>query len=175
MTPCRLLEPLDPSGSSCSPRSADTDADGRRRVFLHPGHTDVGLNPTAISCILGSCVEVCLWDSKLKIGGAIHYLLPGEPDVPSRNSGVQGIRDLISRMSHAGANPRRLVGKIFGGACVLMALRSNHIGMRNIAAARSCLSTQRIAIVEEDVGGDQGRKVIFLTDTGETRTRLIGK
>jgi len=175
MTACGSLKPLGAAGSHLSSVSTAAVEDGRRRVYLHPGHADIGLSPTVISCILGSCVEVCLWESKLKIGGAVHYVLPGKPDVPFQNSGTQKIEDLIWRMRGAGANPRHLVGKIFGGACVLLALRSNHIGMRNVATARACLSKARIAIVEENVGGDQGRKVVFLTDTGETCMNLIEK
>jgi chemotaxis receptor (MCP) glutamine deamidase CheD len=37
------------------------------------------------------------------------------------------------------------------------------------------LRQQRIDVIEENLGGNQGRKVIFFTDTGETHMRLIGQ
>ncbi len=168
-------EPGVPQRSLLSALPTGANGDGRARVYLHAGRAYLAIDPTAIVCMLGSCVAVCLWDRKLKIGGAVHYLLPGEPDVPSLNSGMQGINELILQMRDAGANPSNLLGKIFGGACILRELRGNRIGTRNITAARVCLSKNHIAIVAESVGGEQGRKVVFHSDTGETLTRLIGK
>ena len=45
-------------------------------IFIHVGQIHVDEPPIAISTVLGSCVAVCLYDSKLKIGGMNHYLLP---------------------------------------------------------------------------------------------------
>jgi chemotaxis protein CheD len=146
-----------------------TDDGGREKLYLHPGRWHVGMQPVpaVISCLLGSCVEVCLWDRKLRIGGAVHYLLPGEVGNASPNSGLRGIGDLMAAMLDAGASPHSLVGKVFGGSCMLPELRSIHIGDRNIETARACLKQLRILILQEEVGGERGRKVTFFTDTGE--------
>ena len=47
-----------------------------RRHFLYPGQIFVSREAITISTILGSCAAVCLWDSRRKIGGMNHYLLP---------------------------------------------------------------------------------------------------
>jgi chemotaxis protein CheD len=155
--------------------AGEKNAHGRRTVYLHPGQLHVGtrLEPAAISCVLGSCVELCLWDRKLKFGGAVHYLLPGVAGAVARNAGRQGIQELVAAMQRAGSQIPSLVGKVFGGACMIPELRGCHIGVRNVEMAQSCLSDLRIVTLEEDVLGDRGRKVIFHTDTGETTVRLI--
>ena len=159
--------------SSLLPSERDTG--GRQPVYLHPGHLHVGTQsyPAAINCMLGSCVEVCLWDRKLKIGGAVHYMLPGDQGNPGPNTGFQGIRDLVFAILNAGANQSNMVAKVFGGSCMLPELRHSHIGDRNVRAAYSCLKDLRIAIINEDVGGERGRKVTFFTDTGEIGLRLV--
>ncbi len=155
--------------------SVERNEGGRQPVYLHPGHLHVGTQsyPAAISCMLGSCVEVCLWDRKLKIGGAVHYMLPGDERSTAQNTGFKGIRDLTSAMVAAGADQSNIIAKVFGGSCMLPELRSTHIGDRNVRAAYSCLKDLRIAIINEDVGGERGRKVTFFTDTGEVGVRLV--
>jgi chemotaxis protein CheD len=123
--------------------------------------------------MLGSCVEVCLWDRKLRMGGAVHYLLPGVPGAAARNSGRQGIQELVSAMLNAGARIQNIVGKIFGGASMIPELRGSHIGDLNIETAHACLSELRVLALQEDVGGERGRKITFLTDTGEVILKLF--
>ena len=45
-------------------------------TFIHVGQIHVDTSPSAISTVLGSCVAVCLYDTKLGMGGMNHYLLP---------------------------------------------------------------------------------------------------
>ena len=54
------------------------------KQFLLPGQLHVAIEPTTISTILGSCVAICLWDMKKRIGGMNHYLLP-EGDASTAN------------------------------------------------------------------------------------------
>jgi chemotaxis protein CheD len=149
--------------------------DERKKVFVHPGQFHIAevSAPTLISCMLGSCVEVCLWDRKLRTGGAVHYLLPGEIGLPSKNSGVQGIGDLAAAMQRLGSKTDNVVAKVFGGACMLEELRGAHVGDRNVHIARAKLSELRIPILMEHVGGERGRRVRFLSDTGETTVEVI--
>src|SRR5579864_7429161 len=48
----------------------------RQRVYLQPGALHASAEATQVTTILGSCVAVCLWDSKLHTGGMNHFLLP---------------------------------------------------------------------------------------------------
>ena len=46
------------------------------RKFIHVGEIFVGIRPTEIVTVLGSCVGVCLYDRVEMIGAMNHYLLP---------------------------------------------------------------------------------------------------
>ncbi|HWP24601.1 MAG TPA: chemotaxis protein CheD [Candidatus Binatia bacterium] len=141
------------------------------QFYLHPGHLFVSVENYAVTTILGSCVSVCLWDPETRIAGINHFLLPhaGEGAPASPRFGDCAVRQLIADVRTLGAAPERLQAKLFGGACVLEALRSrdNHLGAKNIAVARGELASAHIPVLGEDVGGCKGRKLIFHTDSGE--------
>lgn len=156
--------------------AAGTPLSGRKNVYLHPGQLHASVEPTAITTILGSCVTVCLWDARLRIGGMNHYLLPdGSESVGRFRFGVAAIRGLIEGLTTHGSRRHDLQAKVFGGACVMEAFSkvSHHVGQRNVELAEVMLERERIAASVWDVGGSRGRKVIFHTDDGTTLVRYL--
>jgi chemotaxis protein CheD len=139
----------------------------RHAVFLHPGRIFVSAEPSTVRMILGSCVAVCLWDPLRRVGGANHYLLPYQGS-DSAEFGDVAIQRLIEQLLALGCSRTSITAKLFGGSCVLEALQSKdtHVGTRNVALARTLLASHGIPIVAHDVGGKQGRRVIFQTDDG---------
>ena len=69
---------------------------------------------------LGSCIGLTLYDPVSKIGGLVHYMLPDSTQLKNNSNiakfGDTGIRELHRQVLAAGANQRRLVAKIAGGA-----------------------------------------------------------
>ena len=127
--------------------------------------------------ILGSCVAVCLWDRRLRLGGANHFLLPhgaGRGNDAARFGNV-AVDRLITELVGLGSQRADLQAKVFGGAAVIEAFRGRegHLGSSNVELARARLNEHGIPIVAEDVGGHRGRKVIFQTDSGIALVRLI--
>jgi len=57
--------------------------------MLLPGQIYMSEEPSRISTVLGSCVAVCLWNSKKKIGAMCHYLYPFI-DVPEEATAKYG-------------------------------------------------------------------------------------
>ena len=144
------------------------------RVYLAPGRLFVSDSPAQVTTILGSCVAVCLWDPEARLGGMNHFLLPeGVPASP--RFGQSAVPLLIQAALDLGARRTRLRAKLFGGACVLEAFRagSHHLGSRNVEVAREALRAAEIPVFVEDVGGDQGRKVVFDVQTGSAWVRAI--
>lgn len=144
--------------------------------FLYPGAIFVHVEPYWVTTILGSCVSVCLWDQKLKIGGINHYLLPfwNGVGLASPKYGNIAIEKLIERMIRLGSRPNNLKAKIFGGAAILERSRnSGHVGLKNIALARKFLKSAGIPIVDSDVGGNLGRKLRFNTVTGVALVKIL--
>lgn len=121
---------------------------------------------------LGSCVAICLWDPKVKIGGVVHIMLPDSSQARNLTNKAKfadtGIRLLIEIMQKKGAQKKRLVAKIAGGA-QMFSFKDNDtmkIGERNVEAVKKELALQEIKILGEDVGGNHGRSIEFFTESG---------
>ena len=81
---------------------------------------------------------------------------------------------MIENVLAKGAHRPTLRAKLFGGACVLEAFRSQDpLGAQNVRVARERLQTEHIPIVAEDTGGDHGRKLLFELQTGDAWVRAI--
>lgn len=138
-------------------------------VYLHPGHLVASADPCVVTTILGSCVAVCVYDEMRGIGGVNHYLLPrATGSKPSARFGDVATRELIDRVLACGTRRANLRAKLFGGACTIEALQHhvNNIGNQNAEIALDVLHTERIPIVERDLGGARGRKLVFRTHDG---------
>jgi chemotaxis protein CheD len=107
-----------------------------------------------------------------------HYLLPlwnGE-GLPSPKYGNIAITKLLEKMLSFGANKRNLQAKVFGGAALMESSSGLlNVGERNILIAEDLLSDEGIRIFSSDVGGNQGRKMIFQTDTGAVLMKKVKK
>jgi chemotaxis protein CheD len=167
--------PAFPAGGSGSPPSNAPGDGGRTQVYLHAGDLVIANRPTAIVTILGSCVAVCLWDAKARVGGVNHYLLPFHVErEKSPRFGSIAIPRLLEEVVGAGADPARLQAKVFGGASVIGAFtQSRRLGDDNAVLAVESLDTLGIPVIERDVGGTKGRKLVFHSDDGAAWIRLL--
>jgi chemotaxis protein CheD len=154
---------------------AAPDLGGRAQVYLHAGQIAVASEPTAITTVLGSCVAVCLHDPDARVGGMNHFLLPHQVERErSPRFGSCAVPALIEAVVRAGASRGALVAKVFGGASVLGALRSGrNLGGENVQLALRLLEEERIPILDRDVGGTRGRKVVLLADEGTAWVRQL--
>ena len=146
----------------------------QRRHYLYPGTIFVHRQPHLVTTVLGSCVSVCLWNQTAQLGGINHYLLPlwnGE-GLPTPKYGNVAIDKLVEKVRACSSPDDTLIAKVFGGASMwektegLLA-----VGQRNIEFALETLETLRIPIVSRDLGGHQGRKVIFNSGDGTVLMR----
>ena len=130
---------------------------------------------------LGSCVAIMLHDPGTSAGGMAHVLLPSlslTRDVTNRAKVPDtAVPLLIEQLKALGADPRRLVAKLAGGASMFSQLVTPgtiQMGERNILACRSALRAAAIPIVRESVGGDRGRSVRFHLEDGRVEVRSVG-
>ncbi|MEO5355803.1 MAG: chemotaxis protein CheD [Nitrospirae bacterium YQR-1] len=146
--------------------------------FLYPGTLLADRSPYAITTVLGSCISVCLWDMQLKCGGMNHYLLPlwnGE-GLASPKYGNIAIIKLIEKVVSFGCNRRNIQAKVFGGAAIMQNSSGLlNVGERNIMIAQDLLAEEKIMIAGSDIGGNQGRKIIFNTETGVVLVKKVQK
>ncbi len=130
---------------------------------------------------LGSCVAVTLYDAKNKVGGLAHVMLPSsrlqEIAVTPGKFADTGIEALWTMLLSAGADPEALRAKLTGGANMFTALayQAVPIGTRNVVAAREKLAQKGIPILGEEVGGAQGRTILFSLADGRVEVRKLNK
>jgi chemotaxis protein CheD len=136
--------------------------------FLNPGYVFVSPKPIIISTVVGSCVAVCMYDKKYKVGGMNHFQLPyvGERHKATARYGNVATRALIRMMIDNGSELKYLEAQIFGGAYNPKVSPSD-VGYENIKVAKEILAKKRIHVSSEDVGGERGRKIVFNTNTCE--------
>jgi chemotaxis receptor (MCP) glutamine deamidase CheD len=146
-----------------------TDSD-KPRHFLYPGQVFATRDPIVISTILGSCAAVCLWDRNKKAGGMNHYLLPeGLAEGPNRlRYGNVANPELLRQVLALGCEIRNLQAKVFGGSSAFAVNLSQSVGTRNVDLAESFLRSAGIPVVEREVSGKHGRRLVFQVADGMT-------
>lgn len=129
---------------------------------------------------LGSCVAILLYDAEARVGGLAHTLLPSP--ALSRVDGnpakfpQSAVPRLIELMVADGARPRRITGRLAGGASMFAALAppgTIQMGERNLAAAREALSSHGVPLTGEAVGGDFGRTVRLRVSDGRVEISTV--
>lgn len=150
----------------------------KERVTIHIGGVYGSAKPAVIYTLLGSCVAVCLFEPLNAIGAMNHILLPGEATLKQLNAatrfGINAMELLINRMMQLGADRRKFVAKIFGGAHVLPSISpENGVGRKIFDFVAEFLENERIPLISKDIGGRKGRKVWFHTDTGDVFVKTI--
>ncbi|MGN0436354.1 MAG: chemotaxis protein CheD [Wujia sp.] len=139
--------------------------------------------PDKITTIgLGSCIGVVLYDSKKKVAGLVHIMLPDSTKIKQNQNKLKfadsGIKMLIEELKANGIEKESLKAKIAGGAQMFSFSASSDmgsIGEKNIAAVRTILKELGIKLVSEDVGLNYGRTIVFDPETDELTIIKAGK
>ncbi len=146
------------------------------KYFLEPGYIFLATQPAVISGVLGSCVAVCIYDARRKIGGMNHFRYPVTRNKAEATAlyGNVATLTLIRMMRNEGSKIKHLKAQIIGGA-YNPEISSQNIGRENIHIARQVLRQHRVAVISEDVGGQQGRKVVFNTHVNELAVMKVDR
>lgn len=154
-----------------------------RGIIVGMADLNIGKAPDIITTVgLGSCIGLTLYDPVTKVGGLVHYMLPDSKAV-SNNSNIAkfcdtGVQELLKRVTMAGANRRRLVAKIAGGAKMFAVNQESNVGSvgeRNTVAAKQILRQLGIQLIAEDTGLNFGRTVELHCDTGDFYIKAVKK
>ncbi len=134
----------------------------------------VSQNPDAVLAThaLGSCIAVAIHDPAASVAGLLHFMLP-EAGLDREKAMARpfmfadtGIPLLFHRCYQLGAQKQRLIVTALGGAQLLNADDSFHIGKRNYLALRKILWKANVMLHYEDIGGILPRSVRFEVGSG---------
>jgi len=150
---------------------------GVNGIYLHAGQLHASSEATEITTVLGSCVAVCVWDPISSVGGMCHYMLPdaigGKAD--SARYAKFALRELIDQIVAKGGLRHRLKARVYGGGTMLNARSTeNDLGSKNVKAASEWLESARIPVIDQEVRGNHGRRIVFHTANGSAIIRRVG-
>lgn len=142
-------------------------------VYLKPGELYFAEEPTLVTTILGSCVSIVMYNSRLCTGGICHALLP--TGSCASDEGLRYVECSVHRMLETlherGIQRHEIEVKLFGGSDILKISRTESriktIGRQNIDRALAIIREEGLNLVSSDLGGSMGRKLFFYTHTGE--------
>jgi chemotaxis protein CheD len=139
-------------------------------ITIKTAELAVSHNDTVIKTgSIGSCLVIVLFDTKNRIGGLAHSMLPerkkGFPESgEARGKYVdESIKNLIEDIEKIGGEKKNLIAKLVGGAAMFKRLTNEQhsIGFQNTQHARELLAELGIPIESEDTGGSSGKIVEF--------------
>jgi len=125
---------------------------------------------------IGSCLLICLYDPKTKIGGMAHAMLPSRADVQSAKYADYAIDIMLDEMQKLGAGRNRIEARLIGGARMFQTqdnANSLNIGEKNTNSAKEKLKKEKIRLTGEDTGGSHGRSVNFDLETGIITVKTV--
>lgn len=148
------------------------------KVFLLPGDFHVGDERCHIRTLLGSCVSITLWHSRMRIGAMSHFVLSGRSGEKQLNGryGEDSLELMLTKLGMMGVCPQECEAKIFGGGAMFTSdgsIKLKDIGRSNGNAARAMLQIRRIPLVSESLFGTGYRKIMFDVKTGDVWMRQV--
>ena len=140
-------------------------------IDIPTGHVEVAKGDALLEVIaMGSCVCVCAYCLKNKVGGAAHVMLPGSApegrDLKEKTKyAADAIGEMLSRMVSLGADIKGIEACLIGGANVLKR-EGDMIAKNNIDSVVTILREKEIIIKAQAVGGITRRRVLFDIEKG---------
>ena len=133
-----------------------------------------------ITYSLGSCIGVVIYDSVVRVGGILHYMLP-ESSLDKDKAFARpymfadsGIPRLFKSAYQMGAAKKRIKIYVAGGAEILDQKGFFNIGKRNYMALKKMFFKNKVIINKQDVGGNVNRTVRLEIATGDIYVKTSG-
>ncbi len=137
-----------------------------------------GPDITLTTYALGSCIGLCIYDPVVKVGGMLHFMLPESKINPEKARlnpfmfADTGVPPLFLEAYKLGAEKKRLIVSLAGGANVLDQNGYFNIGKRNYMASRKILFKNNVLIKRESVGGNAGKTMRLSLDEGRVTIKM---
>ena len=162
-----------------------TDFSNYPVFHLHIGECFLSKDPTLVCTVLGSCVAVSFFQPAIPLGGIFHALLPDSSEQNIEHIAKQpcrfvnhSIQNILSAVERHGGRRKDIQIKVFGGAELFgftsaKSSSAGSVGRKNVQMAIMELERAGLRVMASDVGGPVGRKLYFLSHTGEVWVKRI--
>jgi chemotaxis protein CheD len=134
-----------------------------------------------VTYALGSCLAVLVHDPAVSVAGLLHFMLPEsqiDPDKAGRQPFMfadTGIPLLFRKAYELGADKRRMVVVVAGGAQMMDPDGAFNIGKRNYLAMRKIFWKAGVLVQAEEVGGAVSRTIRLEVGSGKMFLRQGGE
>jgi chemotaxis protein CheD len=134
-----------------------------------------------VTYALGSCIAVIIYDPVARVGGLLHFMLPEsalDPAKAEKNPFMfadTGIPILFRTAYRLGADKKRLIVTVAGGAQIMDTQGTFNIGKRNCLSMRKILSKAGVLVHMEHLGGMVSRTVRLEVGSGKVLLREAGR
>jgi len=146
-------------------------------LYLKPSEYFITNENYKIVTVLGSCVSVFLYDNYTKYSAVNHFMLPICKDSvnPSAKYGDVAMDISVRSLMYRGSKLSNIKAKIIGGASTLQkGVSGNYkVGQKNIDFAIQFLNNIDVPITGLNIGGNNGRRVIFNTHNFDVLVKQI--
>ncbi len=155
------------------------------QIYLKAGEIVFAEKPHMVLTVLGSCLCVTMFHRRSGTSAICHGLLP---HCRERQQCTGDCREMakyvecaltwmLKRFRSAGIPSRELEVKVFGGADMFSKQPVDRgpisVGKQNIEVAQMIIEAEGITVVSMDVGGQQGRKLFFNSQTGDVMLKKL--
>ena len=131
-------------------------------------------------------MSLVFWHPRLLVGGMCHYMLPGrtrETHNAQRTAGSldgryadEALALMLEEIRTCGTQLREYQVKMFGGGNMFPGISrvdGNHVGTKNVLAARELMRRHGINPISEHVEGSGHRNLIFDVSSGHVALRHL--
>jgi len=151
-------------------------------IYLNPGENHFTNKPKLIKTVLGSCISVIIYNRASKYSAFTHSVMPEKNC--RENSCICcepkfvdcSIRMVLTKFDELRIKRNELECKLFGGS-EINNIKTNQslvsIGTQNLKTAKKILLENNIPIISSDIGGLNGRKIIYNTITFEVFVKKL--
>lgn len=159
---------------------------GLKQIRVAPGEYCISDEDVVLTTLLGSCVSACLFDPVRRIVGMNHFLLSHKQytrrtpffATEAGRYGIHSMELVINGMMKRGARRENLLAKAFGGASLIRADGTDDlvgVGNMNVRFIQEFLASEKIPLVNADLGEDHGRVIFFYSRDFTVFVRKIRK
>lgn len=154
-----------------------SDSECLESLYLMPGELTFTECPTLVATVLGSCVAVTFYNKRLQLGAICHAVFPWSQGKDNFKFVDSSLCYMLECFSVRRVSRKDIVAKLFGGADMFESLSSERrgktVGWQNVLVAREELQRHGVRLHTQDVGGEQGRRLVFNTQNGEVYLKRL--